>query len=144
MSAGLLLDVNALIALGWASHEAHETVVARLDRRRQAWATCAITQLGFVRVSSTSGVFHRTPTPDQARQSLALLCADKQHRFLTEMPSVLDVDLAALQGPRQTTDAYLVALARHHGLSLLTLDRRLANAFGVSEVELLEVAGAAP
>lgn len=140
MSAGLLLDVNALIALGWASHEAHEAVVARLDRPRQAWATCAITQLGFVRVSSTPGVFPRTPSPEQARQSLALLCADRQHRFLAEAPSVLDIDLSGLQGPRQTTDAYLAALARHHGLVLLTLDKRLANGFPDGGVELLSAA----
>ena len=137
MSAAWLLDVNVLLALGWADHEAHEAVVERLSGRAR-WATCAITQLGFVRISSTAGVFSITTTPAQAQQALALLCADKQHRFLADMPSVLDMNLSELQGPKQTTDAYLVHLAQHHSLKLLTLDRRLANSFAKGLVELVE------
>ena len=137
MSASWLLDVNVLLALGWAEHEAHEAVVERLSGRAR-WATCAITQLGFVRISSTVGVFSTTTTPAQAQQALAQLCADKQHRFLAEMPSVLEMNLSALQGPKQTTDAYLVNLAQHHGMKLLTLDRRFANSFEKELVEIVE------
>lgn len=134
----LLLDVNAVLALGWAEHEAHAAVVARLSRQPEpGWATCPITQLGFVRISSTSGIFSRSLTPGQAQAVLGGLCADARHRFVGEHPSVLDCDFSMLDGPRQTTDAYLVALARHHGLRLLTLDRRLARAFPGAPVESL-------
>ncbi len=49
-----LLDVNALVALGFLEHEFHERV-ARWVRRLAAkgtpeLATCSITELGFVRV----------------------------------------------------------------------------------------------
>jgi uncharacterized protein len=138
----LLLDVNALLALGWMEHEAHEAVVKRLSvRRPPKWATCPITQLGFVRLSSTVGVFSRTLTPGQAQSALAGLCVDSRHRFFGEHPSVVDCDFSALSGPRQTTDAYLLALTRYHGLRLLTLDRRLVNAFPGAPAELVVPAG---
>lgn len=133
----LLLDVNALLALGWAEHEAHATVVARLSRRGARWATCPITQLGFVRLSSTAGIFSHVLSPAQAVAALQTLCADGQHRFVAEHPGVTDCDFTALTGPKQTTDAYLLALARHHGLTLLTLDQRLARGFAQMPLELL-------
>lgn len=135
--SNLLLDVNALLALGWAEHEAHAAVVERLSAKAVKWASCAITQLGFVRISATSGVFSRTLTPQQALVALSALCRDRQHRFLAELPSLLDGDFSTLQGPRQTTDAYLLALAQHHDCVLLTLDKRLAAAFPGTCVELL-------
>ena len=135
----LLLDVNALLALGWAEHEAHAAVVKRLGRATP-WATCPITQLGFVRLSATSGIFSRTLSPPQAHAALAALCADKHHHFLATHPSVTEADFSQLSGPRQTTDAYLLALAQHHRSRLLTLDRRLAQTFPASAVELLVAA----
>lgn len=137
----LLLDVNALLALGWAEHEAHNTIVKRLSPA-VLWATCPITQLGFVRISSTSGIFSRTLSPPQAHAALQALCADKQHRFVSEHPSLLEADLGRLSGPRQTTDAYLLTLAQHHHMRLLTLDRRLSNTFPDAALELLAVQGA--
>lgn len=137
----LLLDVNALLALGWAEHEAHTRVVRRLSARpAPTWATCPITQLGFVRISSTAGIFSRTLSPGQAHAALVALCGDARHRFIENHPSVLDCDFTPLNGPRQTTDLYLIELARHHGLTLLTLDNRLANTFADAPVELLAMA----
>ncbi len=132
----VLLDVNTLLALGWAEHEAHGVVVKRLARAVK-WATCPITQLGFVRLSATSGIFSRTLSPHQAHGALMALCADKQHTFIAEHPSVMESDFSQLTGPRQTTDAYLLALAQHHRMRLLTLDRRLSNTFPQAALELL-------
>ncbi len=137
MTPPLLLDVNVLLALGWVEHEAHQVVVERLSRPVD-WATCAITQLGFIRISATNGIFSHTPSPAQAQAALAALCADKRHRYAAEHPSVVDCDFSRLAGPRQTTDAYLLALARRHHMQLLTLDRRLANTFEGDPVELLQ------
>jgi toxin-antitoxin system PIN domain toxin len=131
----LLLDVNALLALGWAEHEAHSAVVARLSQPGTHWATCPITQLGFVRLSSTAGIFSRILNPAQAVTALHTLCADAQHHFVAEHPSMTNCDFTALTGPRQTTDAYLLALAQHHGLVLLTLDQRLVRSMGVETAE---------
>jgi len=135
-SQPLLLDVNVLLALGWVEHEAHVAVVRRLSGD-SVWATCPITQLGFVRLSATAGIFSRSLTPGQAHAALTALCADAQHQFLGEHIAVTDCDFGALSGPRQTTDAYLLALATQHGMRLLTLDRRLVQAFPHGAHELL-------
>ena len=97
----VLLDVNVLLALGWDQHEAHEAVVKRLSgRSAPVWATCPISQLGFVRISSTPGVFSYTLSPAQALVALSRLCADERHRFVGDHPSLLDSNLDALSGPR--------------------------------------------
>ena len=46
-----LLDVNALVALGFSHHEFHDRVAAWLHAQNfPPLATCSITELGFVRV----------------------------------------------------------------------------------------------
>lgn len=50
-----LLDVNVLMALGWSNHEYHEAAHAWLGTR-QRWATCALTEAAFVRLSSNPAV----------------------------------------------------------------------------------------
>ena len=48
-----LLDVNALIALGFAQHKFHDRMaswVQTLQSESLSLATCSITELGFVRV----------------------------------------------------------------------------------------------
>jgi predicted nucleic acid-binding protein len=52
MSA-FLLDTNLLIALAWPQHVHHGEAHAWFGKvARGAWATCPITQLGFIRISS--------------------------------------------------------------------------------------------
>ena len=124
----LLLDVNALLALAWPNHQFHRTVVARLDRRPVPyWATCALTQLGFVRLSSNPAIVEVRRTPSQALGVLAKLVADRRHRYLEPLPALLDVEthFQRLLGHQQVTDAYLVAIAATNDAVLLTLDRRL-------------------
>ena len=46
-----LLDVNALIALGFVNHQFHARIVAWLHgEKNPAILTCSITELGFVRI----------------------------------------------------------------------------------------------
>jgi toxin-antitoxin system PIN domain toxin len=133
----LLLDVNVLLALGWAEHQAHSRVVARLHDA-QPWATCAIVQLGFIRLSSTAGIFHQPLSPQRAAQALQTLVADTQHSYLSEQSPPCAMDWGDVSGPKQTTDRFLLGLAQAHGARLLTLDRRLSNAFTQAPLELLE------
>jgi predicted nucleic acid-binding protein len=53
------------------------------------------------------------------------------------------VPLTAVVGHRQVTDAYLVALARHRGAKILSLDKGL-KALHPDVVELLETPDAEP
>jgi len=124
---GYLLDVNVLIALTWPTHVHHVAARRWFDRdSRGGWATCPITQLGFVRVSSNPAAIRDAVRPAEAVAMLERLTALPGHRF---WPDEVAVTLAgpfaslSLVGHRQVTDAYLLALARHHGGKLATLDR---------------------
>jgi toxin-antitoxin system PIN domain toxin len=124
----LLLDVNALLALAWPNHQFHRVLTRRLDRRPSPrWATCALTQLGFVRLSSNPSVVQVRKTPLEALALLAHLVEDAQHVFLERLPALPAVakSLTGLLGHQQVTDGYLCAVADRHGATLLTLDRTL-------------------
>ena len=48
-----LLDANALIALGWPTHEHHERMIRWFRQHARAgWASTAITQAAFIRIIS--------------------------------------------------------------------------------------------
>jgi len=68
-----LLDANLLIALTHSAHihhaEAHTWFAAHPKRR---WATCALTQLAFVRLTSNPKVVGSEITPAEAMQALCL------------------------------------------------------------------------
>ena len=134
-----LLDANLLIALTQQAHihhaEAHAWFVRQPDR---LWATCALTQLAFVRLTSNPQVVGEGITPEQAMQALAAMTTNPQHAYWHDSPEPLamaTLNSAALVGHRQVTDAYLLGLAAHQRQCLATLDRGLvsfAQAVGLS------------
>lgn len=128
----LLLDVNVLLALAWPHHPFHPAAVRFMDRR-QVWATCAATQLGFLRVSLNPALTHVPVTAAEALAHLAALAADPGHRYLAECPEPAGCPEAFgwVLGNRQVADAYLVKLAVHHGARLLTFDAKLRTVPGV-------------
>lgn len=126
----LLLDVNALLALAWPNHQFHHLVLARLEQRPASrWATCALTQLGFVRLSSNPKVVEVRKTPAEAVHLLAALTRDQQHIYLENLPALPAATgfFRHLLGHQQVTDAYLLGVAQAHGATLLTLDRRVVQ-----------------
>lgn len=67
-----LLDVNALVALAWDSHIHHARMRAWFATNSPAgWATCPVTESGFVRVSSNSKVLPSAIGIDAARGVLS-------------------------------------------------------------------------
>jgi len=137
----LLLDVNALLALAWPTHQFHAAVEHRLDRRPvPVWATCLLTQLGFVRLSSNPAIVDLRTTPGQALDVLSRLTADEHHRYLDLLPPLVSTEhvFRRLLGHQQVTDAYLVAVAEANDATLLTLDQRLvATVTARDRVEIL-------
>ena len=114
-----LLDVNFLLACAWASHARHRAARAWLERQ-SAFVTCPFTEVGFIRVSLTPGF--RASLPD-AKEALADITSRRQARFLPA--DVSANELPAFAGHAEATDAYLVALAKKHGMKLATLDESL-------------------
>ncbi len=126
-----LFDVNALLALVFVEHEFHHRVDGwlggLLKDTATELATCAITELGFVRVASTVPSFG--VTYQEARAGLARLKSSRRQTFV-----FFHDDLGAERLPdwvragRQTTDGHLLELAKSQGAELATLDRRIPNA----------------
>jgi toxin-antitoxin system PIN domain toxin len=133
-----LLDVNALIALAWDSHIHHVRMREWFaTNASQGWATCPITESGFVRLSTNPKVL---PTPigvADARQVLMALRATEGHSFLVDDVSLVDSDVPSIMGHRQVTDAHLLTLARRSGVRLVTFDAAAASLAQGRDVELL-------
>jgi toxin-antitoxin system PIN domain toxin len=125
-----LLDVNFLVALAWKNHQFHPAARKWLERHeRMGWATCAVTQLGFIRLSSQTSIFgEQAKTPEQARILLTHYTSHKNHVFLAELPGATDChELSKIMGPNKVTDAYLVSVARFHHSRFVTFDQRLSS-----------------
>ena len=133
-----LLDVNALVALAWDSHVHHATIRAWFAANSaDGWATCPITESGFVRVSSNPKVLPSAIGVEAARGVLSALRAADGHAFLVDDVSIGDADVPQMSGHRQVTDAHLLTLARRHGVRLVTFDRGLLALADGQGVELL-------
>jgi len=133
-----LLDVNALVALAWDSHVHHAAARGWFSANRDGgWATCAVTESGFVRVSSNPKVLPSFIPVEAARSVLSALREVGGHRFLANDVSLTDADLPVITGHRQVTDAQLLTLARRHGIRLVTFDAGIAALAAGRDVELL-------
>jgi toxin-antitoxin system PIN domain toxin len=125
-----LLDVNVLLAILWPPHAFHDRAIEWfLDHQAEAWATCPLTEIGFLRVVTNPAFSPFAPGFDEA---IEMLIVSKQesaaHRF---WPANIPCDELAstfgkrISGHQQITNAYLLALAIHHRGKLVTFDRRI-------------------
>lgn len=136
-----LLDINVLLALLDSDHVDHlrarEWISAEIAH---GWASCAITQNGFVRIVSQSR-YPSPVSPGQALDRLARATDTEHHEFWPCSISLIDeriVDRSRLYDPRQVTDVYLLALAATNGGRFVTFDRSipLDAAYGATEANL--------
>lgn len=124
---GSLLDVNALVALLWPTHEFHTRVREWFVRRApHGWATCPFTEAAFVRIVSNPAFSTDALTPPEALSLLRSNLRPPHHRFWIEDISFCDaVDpfRSRLIGHQQVSDAYLLGLVLQKKGKLATLDR---------------------
>ena len=124
-----LLDLNILTALLWPAHEHHDAAHRWFHGRGNArWATCPLTELGFVRIVSNPAFSRDALSPPGAVALLGANLSHPAHEFWTEslpLPAAVKGLESRLQGYRQLTDAYLLALADRRKGVLATFDRGL-------------------
>ena len=122
-----LFDVNVLIALADSRHRHHLAAKEAIrEVRPTGWASCPLTQNGFLRIFGRSGSPDGPGSPEEARRFLAALLADPAHRFWPDDISLADVHLfPRLPASSQLTDLYLLALAVKHGGRFATFDAGL-------------------
>ena len=123
-----LLDVNVLLALLDRDHVDHERARGWITQEvNQPWASCAITQNGFVRIVSQARYPSPVP-PSHAIELLARATATAHHEFWPCAVSLLDasiVDRGRLHSSKHVTDAYLLALAVANGGRFVTFDQSI-------------------
>ncbi len=126
-----LLDVNALLALAMTQHQHHPRILHWMtEHQSEGWATCAFTQAALVRIASQNHTPSGAPTritftPRLAADVLAQNIANRHHRFVQldfGYDQVLATCTGGIVGHRQITDAWLVSLAAHKGMKLVTFD----------------------
>jgi uncharacterized protein len=126
-----LLDANALIAVAWPTHSAHERVQRWFSRNAsQGWATCPFTECAFVRIVSNPAFSPNFLTLPEAIRLLALNVNHPTHHFWVDDLPVEDAVRhfqGRMVGHKQITDGYLLGLAMHKKGKLATLDERLAT-----------------
>jgi uncharacterized protein len=122
-----LLDVNVLLALAWPNHQHHE-IAHRWFRHAasRGWATCAVTELAFVRLSANPAFTSSAVSPADAVRLIARTRAHPGHRYWQELPPVDDLADMGLGGHQQVNDAYLVLVAKLNGGVLATFDGGVA------------------
>lgn len=135
-----LLDVNALLALLWENHVFHARMAQWFTgNENQGWATCPITEQVFVRIVSNPAYMNPAPGIRSAIELLQKTSeSSRNHEFWADgLPiSALSASIRRrLQGPKQITDAYLLALAMHHNAKLVTFDRRIEALAAEGSVE---------
>jgi uncharacterized protein len=125
-----LLDVNVLVALFDPAHVHHEAAHAWFGvNRENRWATCALTENAFVRVLCNPAYPGRRTTLDDATSRLHTFCSDREHVFWSDSISVRDRGRFRwnhVQGHRQLTDVYLLALAMSNQGRLATFDSTIS------------------
>ena len=125
-----LLDVNVLVALFEPEHLHHEAAHAWFERnRRSRWATCPLTENAFVRILSNAAYPGRSTTVEDASSRLRTFCSDRLHVFWPDSVTVCDPGRFRwnhVQGHRQLTDVYLLALSVSNEGKLATFDSTIS------------------
>jgi toxin-antitoxin system PIN domain toxin len=115
-----LLDVNALIASIWEDHSDHEQADTWIQGK--SLVTCALSELGFLRVSTQPKALGATMANAQK------LLRDFLGKHHVEF---IPCDLPALDSrptkSEEVTDFYLAELAARKGLKLATLDTNISH-----------------
>jgi toxin-antitoxin system PIN domain toxin len=139
-----LLDVNVVIASVFADHVMHGPA-RRFVEGLERFHTTPMTQGGFLRFATRPWKNARKEeqpprlTMAEALAKLRELTTAEGHVFLPDDVPFTELGLRSMQGHRQWTDAYLLHLARQHGLALASLESRMANLDDIAKPVLFVV-----
>jgi toxin-antitoxin system PIN domain toxin len=126
-----LVDVNILVALFDSTH-GHHRIVARWFRGPGLhWGTCAFTEAGFMRVTTSTSSGRRT-----LKEAAALVKSFRDDPNFSYWPirtswnALVEPFEARIYGHQQITDAYLLGLAIKENGVLVTMDKAMRQLAG--------------
>ena len=124
-----LLDVNVLVALFDPDHVHHEVAHDWFaDRRGLGWATCPLTENGFLRTASRLPRTREPVAVSALVHGLRTFTSSGHHEFWTDTVTLLDERLfnaELVRGHQQLTDIYLLGLAVKRNGTLATFDQKM-------------------
>ena len=132
MTSLTLPDVNVWLALAMEDHAHHRLAVRWWnDTESESIAFCRFTQIGMMRVLTTSSAMNGKPlTMDRAWGVYDAFYKDPRVIFAGEPASVDEVFRESAAGniasPKLWADAWLAALAIRSAATLVTFDKALA------------------
>jgi predicted nucleic acid-binding protein len=109
------MHIHHEVAHRWFGGEGH-----------QSWATCPVTENGFVRIAAHPNYPNRPGDVTATVSLLNAFCEAEGHHFWTDEVSIRDslqTDVAVTHS--QVTDVYLLGLAATKGGKLATLDQHI-------------------
>lgn len=139
-----LLDINLLLALFDPGHEQHQ-LAHRWYGGMRHWASCPITESGFVRIAASPAYPGGLTNPQLIADKLRSFQRASAHTFWEDRPSLLDrsiYHLDQLRNSKHMIDLYLLGLAMQQGGKLATLDPNIpfcAVAGGQTALELISL-----
>jgi toxin-antitoxin system PIN domain toxin len=119
------------LALAWPNNIHHEAAHRWFGSPgRGKWATCALTQAGFVRLSAQPSVVKTTITVADALRALEAAVRSPRHEFWPMPRGIVEIQpmiRQRLAGHQQISDALLLDLAIRNKGRFVTFDQRVAE-----------------
>jgi len=138
-----LLDINILMALAWPHHVHHRSADEWFaTNRSRGWATCSLTQLAFLRLSTQPAVVKTAVTMADAQTILAANLASPDHEFWPldyPLTQILPEINQRIVGDHQLTDALLLDLAIRREGRLATFDTRIKSLLNMQSPHLAQI-----
>jgi toxin-antitoxin system PIN domain toxin len=122
-----LADVNVLLFLADPSSPFHLAARSFFERAsKEGWATCPITENGFLRIFGHPRFPGGPGSTQSARETIQQWKSIPGHQFWPDDLSLCDsANFPDLPSAKHLTDCYLLALAVKRGGKLVTFDRRI-------------------
>lgn len=146
MTRRSLLDVNVLVALFDAEHVHHDVAHDWFsDHRAGGWATCPLTENGFVRLISHPSRRRDFIPISEVVALFRTFRASGHHEFWPDAISLCDdqlFEVSAARSPKHLTDVYLLGLTMRHRGRLVTFDQKIpvAAVHGARKEDLVVLA----
>ena len=120
-----LLDINVLLALADGAHLHHREAISYFPLiQPEGWATCPLTENGFLRIHGHARYPGGPGSLQHARIVLESLTSQAGHQFWPNDLSLCDAkSYPALPASKPLTNLYLLALAAKRGGRFATLDQ---------------------
>lgn len=124
-----LLDINVLIALMDSDHAFHQRAHAWWGDRPRPWASCPITENGFIRIMASAGYSRsQSFSVSEITSRLSIFVSNSDHALWPDALTIRDekhFQHTFILSSKHLTDLYLLALAVKNDGQLVTFDQHI-------------------